>query len=105
MLPTPTGRTTAAELGTGIVMFTGPATVTEAEVGGLLLTTPAAVLAVTSTAVDVLAVVGMFVWVVALLVLVVGDVSHAAQRVRLHPHDRHPRMHHTHQHRHVWARR
>ena len=94
MLPTPTCRTTAAELGTGIVMLTGPATVTEAEVGGLLLTTPAAVLAVTSTAVDVLAVVGMFVWVVALLVLVVGDVSHAA--LRLHPHDRHH---------HVWARR
>lgn len=97
MFPTSTDRTAAAEFRTGMIMITGPAFAIEAEVGGLLLTTSAVVLAVTRTAVDMLAVVGIFVWVVALLVLVADDLSHAAHHVHRHERDRDtPRRHHQH---------
>jgi steroid 5-alpha reductase family enzyme len=89
MFPTPTQRSTAvsADLQVGVVLLSGPAAVTEVEVVGLLLTASAVVLALTSTAVEVLAVLGVVIWVVALLVLVAIDISRAAHRRRMHEQD------------------
>lgn len=47
----------------------------------------AVVTALTSTVLDAVAVLGVLVWVVALVVLVVGDASRAAHHVHLHPRD------------------
>lgn len=86
-----------------MVLLAGPAAAMEAEIAALLFTTPAVAMAATSTAVEVLAVIGALVWLVALLVLVAGDVSHAAHHVHL-PHH-HQNQHPRHRHHPLWARR
>ncbi len=72
-----------------VVEHTGPVTVMEAEVAGLLVATPAVAMAVTISAGEVLAALGLLSWVIPLLVWITRDVSHAMHHVQL-PHDRHP---------------
>lgn len=86
MFPTPTEQTTAVstDLQAGAVLLAGPAVVTEAEVVGLLFTASAAMLTLTSTAVEVLAVLGVAIWTLALLVLIAVDLTRAAHRRHMH---------------------
>ena len=100
MFATPTARTAAvsADLEAGAVLLAGPAAATEVEVVSLLLTASASVLALTGTTIEVIAVIGVLVWVVALTVLVAVDVGRAARRMRLHQQDRHLHRRHE-QHR------
>jgi len=88
MFPTTSQRAAAvsADLEAGAVLFSGPAAATEVEAASLLLT--ASVLALTSTAIEVLAVLGVLIWVVALLVLVAIDASRASHRRHRHQQDR-----------------
>jgi hypothetical protein len=58
------------------------------EVASLLLTASAAVLALMSTAIELLAVLGVVIWVMALLVLVAIDASRVAHRRHRHQQDR-----------------
>ena len=90
MFPTPTERTAAVttDVEAGTVLLAGPAAAAEAEVAGLLLAAFAAVLGLTSTAIELLAVLGVLVWVVALLVLVAVDVSRAAHGRQMRQHGR-----------------
>ena len=104
MIPTTTERTGVVTTGleASTVLLAGPAAATEAEVAGLLLVA-APVLMLTDTAIDVLAVLGVFLWVVALLVLVSVDASRAAHRRHTHQHDGTRQRRDTH-HR-SWVRR
>lgn len=104
MFPTPTERTNAVstDLQAGAVLLAGPAMVTEVEVVGLLFTASAAMLTLTSTAVEVLAVLGVAIWAVALLVLVVVDITRAAHRRHMHQQDRTRHRELTHDRWRVW---
>lgn len=89
MIPTPTEPegVVATGLEASTVLLAGPAAATEVEVAGLLLAaSPVPML--TDTATDVIAVLGVAIWVVALLVLVALDASRAAHRRHTHQHDR-----------------
>jgi len=90
MFPTPTERTAAvtADVEAGTVLLSGPAAAMEVEVASLLLTASAAVLMLTGTVIEVLAVLGVLIWVAALLVLVAADASRAAHRRHTHQQDR-----------------
>ena len=103
MFPTPSQRAAAvsADLEAGAVLLSGPAAATEVEVASLLLTASAAMLALTSTAIEVLAVLGVLIWVVALLVLVAIDASRAAHRRHRHQQDRN--LYQRRRRNHFWA--
>lgn len=82
MFPTPTERTAVvlAEGGAGAALSAGPATAAELEMTGLLITAFVALL--TTTAVEVLAVVGVLIWAAALLVPVSFDAWARVRRLQ-----------------------
>lgn len=86
MFPAPTQRTAAVspDLDASAVLLVRPAAAPEVEVASLLVAASAAVLTLTSTAIEVLTVLGVVVWVVALLVLTAIDASRAAPRLHMH---------------------
>ena len=104
MIPTTTERTGVVTTGVeaSTVLLAGPAAATEVEVAGMLLAA-SPVLMLTDTAINVLAVLGVALWVVALLVLVSIDASRAAHRRHTHQHDGKPQRRLAH-HR-WWIRR
>lgn len=104
MFPTTTERTVAVttDVEAGAVLIAGPAAAAQGEADGLVLAASAGVLGLTSTATEVLAVLGVLIWGVALVVLVVIDVSRAAHRRHMHQHGRKRQGRLTH---HQWGAR
>ena len=107
MFPATTERTAAVttDLEAGAVLFAGVAAPAEVEVAGLVVATSAGVLTFTSTAVEALAVFGVLVWVIALVVLVVADMSRARRRAHMHRHQHSQKQQRRLTDRHWWGRR
>ncbi len=86
----------------GAVLTPWPAAAAQGEVDGLALAASAGVLGLSSTATEVLAVLGVLIWGVALVVLVAIEVSRAVHRRHMHQHGRKRQRRLTH---HQWGAR